>query len=214
VASVVLTGGRVGGAVLRAVRDTPARDAVDWGRVDFWWGDERFVPVDDEDRNERQARQALLDHVPVDPERVHPMAPSDGPDGDDLEAAAARYADLLARAAPDGSVVPRFDVLMLGMGPEGHTASMFPETPAVREQEHTVVAVEECPKPPPRRISLTRPSIGAADEVWLIAAGEGKAEAIERAVRGVGPIEVPAACARGRHRTLWLLDREAASKLS
>jgi len=213
-ASVVLSGGGIGTKTLRQVAASPARTAVDWSRVDVYWGDERFVPADSDDRNEKQARQALLDQLPLDPERVHPMAASDGPDGDDLEAAAARYADLLASQAPDGSAVPRFDVLMLGMGPEGHTASMFPETSAVREQERTVVGITECPKPPPVRISLTRRAIATADEVWLIAAGESKAEAVERAVRGEGPIQVPAASAVGRYRSLWLLDREAASKLA
>lgn len=213
VASVVLTGGGVGIKTLEAVLASPARDAVDWSRVDVWWGDERFVAAADDERNEKQARKALLDHLPFAPERIHPMGPSDGPDGDDLEAAAARYADELAAAAPDGSAVPHFDVLLLGMGPEGHTASMFPDTPAAREQERSVVGVEGCPKPPPRRISLTRSSIAAADEVWLVAAGDGKADAVAAAVRGAGPVEIPAAAAVGRRRSLWLLDRTAASGL-
>ena len=213
-ASVVLTGGGIGIATLEAVAASPARDALDWSRVDVYWGDERFLPTGDAERNERQAREALLDAVPLDPQRVHPMGASDGPDGDDLTGAAARYADLLAAAAPDGSAVPHFDVLLLGMGPEGHTASMFPDTPAVHELDRTVVGVVECPKPPPRRISLTRRAIASADEVWLLAAGKSKAEAIGRAVRGAGPIEVPAACAVGRHRSLWLIDRAAAGDLS
>jgi 6-phosphogluconolactonase len=214
VASVVLTGGGIGIASLEAVAESPARDAVDWGRVDVYWGDERFVPADDQERNELQARRALLDHLPLDPDRVHPMEPSDGPDGDDPDKAANRYADLLAAHAPDGAAVPPFDVLMLGVGPEGHTASMFPDSEAVHEQERMVVGVTECPKPPPVRISLTRPAIAAAREVWLLAAGEGKAEPVEKAVRGVGPIEVPAAAARGRQRSLWLLDAAAAGKLA
>jgi 6-phosphogluconolactonase len=218
-ASVGLTGGGVGTATLRAVASSPARHAVDWGRVDVFWGDERFVPADDDERNEKQAREALLDSLPFDPQRIHPMAASDGPDGDDLDAAAARYAELLRSLSPDGSdrdrpTLPRFDVLLLGMGPEGHTASMFPETPAVREQDRTVVPVEDCPKPPPRRISLTRAAIASADEVWLIAAGEGKADAIARAVEGADPVELPAAAAVGRRRSLWLIDRAAASGLS
>src|ERR1700712_4411019 len=151
-ASVVLTGGGVGVKMLQAVAASPARDAVDWSKVDVYWGDERFVPADDDERNEKQAREALLDRLPFDPARIHPMAASDGPDGNDLDAAAARYADLLAAAAPDGEAVPRFDVLLLGMGPEGHTASMFPETPAVLEEHRTVVGVTSCPKPPPTRI--------------------------------------------------------------
>ncbi len=98
-AGIVLTGGRIASAVYRAVRSLPARDAVDWSRVDVWWGDERFLPAGDPDRNETQAREALLDTLPLTPARVHPMPPSDGPDGNDPEAAAARYA---ARAGPGG----------------------------------------------------------------------------------------------------------------
>ncbi len=212
-ASVVLTGGGIGIATLQAIASSPARGALDWSRVDVFWGDERFVPADDDERNAKQAREALLDVLPFDPERIHPMPPSDGADGDDIHAAADRYADLLAGLAPDGDALPRFDVLMLGMGPEGHTASMFPESHAVREQERMVVAVQDCPKPPPRRISLTAPAIASAEEVWLLVAGEEKADALARAVRGAGRVEVPAASAVGRRRTLWLIDRAAAAKL-
>src|SRR3954464_13765307 len=213
VASIVLSGGGVGIKTLRAVAASPARDAGDWAKVDVYWSDERFVPADDDERNEKQARESLLDRLPFDPARIHPMPPSDGPDGPDGEAAAARYADLLAAAAPDGAAVPPFDVLMLGMGPEGHTASMFPQTSAVQEEERTVVGVINCPKPPPTRISMTRKAIASADEVWLLAAGEGKAEAVAKAVRGAGPVEVPAAAAAGRHRRRWLLGGAAASEL-
>ena len=150
-ASVVLTGGGVGIASLAAVRTSPARGAVDWRKVDLWWGDERFVPADDPERNERQAREALLDALDLDPARVHPMGARGGPDGDDADAAAARYADELRRAAPADHEVPPFDVLLLGMGGEGHTASIFPESPAAHD-ERLVVGVHGCPKPPPTRI--------------------------------------------------------------
>ena len=99
-ASVVLTGGGMGIALLRAVRASPARAAVDWRRVDVWWGDERFVAADDPERNERQAREALLDALYLDPARVHPMGALGGADGDDPDAAAERYAAELAAAAP------------------------------------------------------------------------------------------------------------------
>ncbi len=212
-ASIVLTGGGIGIAVLEALRDSPAVNAIDWDRLDVWWGDERFVPADDDERNEKQARQALLDHVPLDPDRIFAMGASDGPD-DEPEAAAERYAELLRRRASpeDHGPVPSFDVLLLGIGPEGHVASVFPESPAVHDTR-SVVAVRGCPKPPPLRVSLTLPSIRAAREVWVIAAGESKAEAAQMALSGAGEVQVPAAGAFGRSRTLWLLDDGAASLL-
>ncbi|MGV9315841.1 6-phosphogluconolactonase [Streptomyces sp. NPDC003691] len=214
-ASVVLTGGRNGNGLLAALGASPARDAVDWGRLDVWWGDERFLPEGDPERNASQARKALLDHVPVDPARVRPMAASDGPYGNDVEAAAAAYAAALAAAAgpEDHGPVPVFDVLMLGVGPDTHIASLFPEHPAVRETERTVVGVHGSPKPPPIRISLTLPAIRAAREVWLLAAGEDKANAVAIALSGAGELQAPAAGARGRARTLWLLDSAAAAQL-
>ena len=157
-AHLVLTGGGIGTAVLAELAAAPARDAVDWQRVDFWWGDERFVPAGHPDRNETGARAALLDKIDVDPARVHPMPGPDGPDGDDPEAAAARYAAELAAATrpEDHGPVPAFDVLMLGIGPEGHVASLFPGMPAVYDNR-PVVAVRGSPKPPPIRISLHLP---------------------------------------------------------
>ncbi|MFG2089951.1 MULTISPECIES: 6-phosphogluconolactonase [unclassified Spirillospora] len=213
-ASVVLTGGGVGTAVLAALAGTGARDAVDWGRLDVWWGDERFLPAGDPERNETGAREALLDHVPVDPARVRPMPAADGPDGDDPEAAAERYAAELRSAARSGGggPVPSFDVLMLGVGPDAHVASLFPGMPAPRD-ERPVVAVRGAPKPPPTRISLTFPSLRAAREVWLLASGGSKAEAVGLGLSETDPVKAPAAGARGLERTLFLLDRAAAAQL-
>jgi 6-phosphogluconolactonase len=205
-ASLVLTGGRVGIAVLAHLRDSPARDAVDWSAVDLYWGDERFLPSGHPDRNETQAREALLDHVPVSPERVHAMAPSDGEFGDDPDAAAAAYAEILAAAE-------EIDVCLLGVGEEGHTASLFPDSPGVHETAASVVAVRNCPKPPPTRVSLTLPALRRATEVWLIAAGEAKREAVTQALTGADEIKLPAAGARGRRHTRWLLDEAAAAGL-
>ncbi|MFC3500297.1 6-phosphogluconolactonase [Micromonospora krabiensis] len=210
-ASVVLTGGRIAAAVYRAVAQLPARDAVDWSRVDFWWGDERFLPSGDPDRNETQARAALLDSLPLDPARIHAMPASDGPDGDDPEEAAARYAAELAAAARPGTAeLPHFDVLMLGVGEDGHIASVFPEDP-VHYESRPVSAVRGSPKPPPVRVTLTLPTINTAEEVWLVAAGADKARAVSMALAGAGPVQLPAAGARGVSRTLWLLDRAAAA---
>ncbi|MEU1328164.1 6-phosphogluconolactonase [Streptomyces microflavus] len=214
-ASVVLTGGRNGNGLLAALAAAPARDAVDWARLDLWWGDERFLPEGDPERNVTQAREALLDAVPLDPARVHAMPATDGPYGKDVDEAAAGYAAELAAAAgpEDHGRVPAFDVLMLGVGPDTHVASLFPELPAVRETERTVVGVHGAPKPPPVRVSLTLPAIRGAREVWLLAAGEDKAEAAAIALSGAGEIQAPAAGAYGRSRTLWLLDTAAASQL-
>jgi 6-phosphogluconolactonase len=212
-ASAVLTGGGIGTKVLEELAAAPARDAIDWRHLDIWWGDERFVPVGDPDRNETGARAALLDHVDVDPVRVHPMPGPDGPDGDDPDAAAARYASWLADAAKQAGQgpVPAFDVLMLGIGPEGHVASLFPGLPAL-DDGRPVVAVRNSPKPPPTRLSLTLPSIQAAREVWILASGEEKADAVALALSGDDPAPMPAAGCRGRQRTLFLLDRAAAAK--
>jgi 6-phosphogluconolactonase len=209
--TVVLTGGRIATAVYRAARDLPARDAVDWSRVNLWWGDERFLPSGHPDRNETQARAALLDGLPFDPARVHPMPPSDGPDGADPEAAAARYADgLVAAARPGTAALPHFDVLLLGIGEDGHVASVFPEHPAAYERR-PVTAVRGSPKPPPVRLTLTLPAINTAEEVWLVAAGADKSQAVGMALAGAGPVQVPAAGVAGVDRTLWLLDRAAAA---
>lgn len=217
-ASVVLTGGGIGIAVLEQVRRSPARDAVDWSRLDVYWGDERFLSSDDDERNEKQARRALLDHVTVDEARVHPIAPSDGEFGDDPDAAADAYAGVLADAAgrgdrPGSVAVPAFDVLLLGLGGEGHTASIFPFSPAAREEAASVVAVRDCPKPPPTRVSLTFPALRAADEVWLLTSGAAKADAVGLALAGADPVSLPAAGARGRLRTVWLVDDAAAGKV-
>ncbi|MFC7528850.1 6-phosphogluconolactonase [Actinoplanes sp. GCM10030250] len=205
-ASVVLTGGRVAAKVLRAVGDLPASAAIDWSRVDLWWGDERFLPTGDPDRNETQAREALLDKLPLAPDRVHAMPSSDGPDGEDAVAAAARYASELAAA---GDPLPRFDVLMLGVGEDGHVASLFPGHPVLQEGG-TTAAVYNSPKPPPVRVTLTLSTIQSADEVWLIAAGPDKADPIGTVLDGGS---LPAASAVGVRRTLWLLDQAAAARV-
>jgi 6-phosphogluconolactonase len=214
-ASVVLTGGRNGNALLAAIAESPARDAVDWARLDLWWGDERFLPEGDPERNVTQARDALLGAVPVDPRRVHAMPAAGAAHGSDADAAASAYAAELAAAAGPGDHggVPAFDVLLLGVGPDTHVASLFPEHPGVRETVRTVVGVHGAPKPPPTRVSLTLPAIRAAREVWLLAAGGDKAAAVALALSAPGEVQAPASGAYGRSRTLWLLDRAAAAKL-
>jgi 6-phosphogluconolactonase len=210
----VLTGGSIADRIHAAVAASPARNAVDWSMVELWWGDERFVPAGDEDRNETQARKALLDQLPLDPARVHVMASSDTTD-DDPDRAADAYAATLASASrpEDHGDVPTFDIVMLGVGPDGHVASLFPERPALYEEERAVVAVRNSPKPPPTRISLTLPALRHAREVWFVVAGEDKARAAHLALGGAGVVQLPAAGPRGTQRTMWFLDKPAASLL-
>ncbi|MDH6678884.1 6-phosphogluconolactonase [Rhodococcus sp. LBL1] len=209
-AAVVLTGGGTGIALLEHVRANPG--TIDWSALDVFFGDERFLPAGDPERNEVQAHHALLDHVPVDPARVHVVAASDGAYGSDPVTAAAAYAEVLDAFASDRTG-PLFDVHLLGMGGEGHVNSLFPDTDAVREPERLVVAVTDSPKPPAVRVTLTLPAVQSAREVWLIVSGEAKADAVAAAVDGAAPEEIPSAGARGIERTVWLLDESAASKL-
>ncbi|TGD90418.1 6-phosphogluconolactonase [Mycolicibacterium sp. CH28] len=210
-AAVVLTGGGTGIGLLKRVGANDA--AIDWSKVHIFWGDERYVPADDDERNDKQAREALLDHVAIPASNVHPMAASDGEFGADLDAAALAYESVLAANAEPGEPTPVFDVHLLGMGGEGHINSLFPRTPAVAETKRLVVGVEDSPKPPPRRITLTLPAIARSREVWLIVSGAAKADAVADAIGGAKPADVPAAGAVGREATVWLLDAEAASKL-
>ncbi len=206
---IVLTGGGTGIALLKRL----GTHELDWSRVHLFWGDDRFVPHDDDERNEKQAREALLDHIDIPAGNIHPMAPSDGEFGDDLDAAARGYQDLLAAQATSGSPTPVFDVHLLGMGGEGHVNSLFPHTAAVREQTEMVVGVADSPKPPPRRITLTLPAVRRARQVWLVVSGAAKADAVAAAVAGADPDAVPAAGAIGSEQTIWLLDPAAAGGL-
>lgn len=210
-ATIVLTGGSMGIGVLEAINASSARDTIDWSRVNVWWGDERWLPAGDPERNDRQAYDALLSHVAIDPERVHPFPASDG--GLDLDAAAAAYAEELAAHGTREAQHPHFDITFLGMGPDGHIASLFPEKSGIRERDRTVVAVRNSPKPPPERLSLTLPVINASARVWAVVAGADKAAALGLTLAGANLNEVPAAGLEGRRRTLFFVDRDAAAEV-
>lgn len=210
-ALIVLTGGGNGNKLMRFLAGQSGR--IDWARVHLFWGDDRYVAEDDDERNDKQARAALLDHVDVPSRNVHPMPAAYGEFGDDLAAAALAYEQVLAAHAEPGDPAPNFDIHLLGVGPEGHINSLFPDTPAVRETTRLVVDVEDSPKPPPRRISLTLPAIQRSREVWLLVSGAEKAEAVAAAVGGADPVSVPAAGAVGREHTVWFLDEAAAGAL-
>lgn len=206
-ASVVLTGGRIAAKVYGYVLTSRIKGVVDWSKVDFWWGDERFLPSGDADRNETQAREAFLDALPVDPERVHPIPAADVVDTP--EEAAAVYAAELDAAAHGGGVPP-LDLVLLGIGEDGHVASLFPGDPALEVTDAPVAGVHASPKPPPERVTLTMPAINGAAAVWIIASGAGKAEAVDEALEHR---RLPAGRVEAQGGTRWLLDADAAANL-
>jgi 6-phosphogluconolactonase len=210
-AHVCLTGGTMGSAVLAAIASSPARDSVDWSRIQFWWSDERYLPRGDPERNETQSRAALLDLLELDDAQIHALpAPGEQPD---IEAAARAYEQELQAAALDGARYPRFDVTFLGVGPDGHVASLFPDHAQVHETERVVVAETDSPKPPPERLSFTLPVINSSDRVWLVLAGADKAGALGLALAGASLNDVPAAGVEGRKRTVFFVDHEAAAEV-
>lgn len=210
-ATVVLTGGTMGQAVLEAINKSAKRDDVDWSRVNFWWGDERWLPAGNQDRNDVQAHNALLAHVPVDPSRVHQFAASDA--GVSLDEAADAYSQELATHAARSGKYPNFDIVFLGVGPDGHIASLFPEREGIREIERSVIAVQNAPKPPSERLSLTLPVLNSSVRIWAVVAGSDKASALGLTLAGASYNEVPAAGLEGRRKTLFFVDSDAAAQV-
>lgn len=196
--TVALSGGETPRGLFRALAAAPGADAVDWARVSVYFADERAVPPDDPRSNYGLARRELLAKVPIPAAQVHRM-PGERPDRD---AAAREYERLLPG---------RLDVLVLGVGPDGHTASLFPHHPALDERARRVVAVAGAPFPPPDRLTITPPVIAAARRVLVLATGDAKARAVSAAldVRS-DPRRTPAALAAGG---VWFLDAPAARLL-
>ncbi|GAA4364087.1 6-phosphogluconolactonase [Nocardioides caricicola] len=204
VPQISLTGGTIAEDIHRELARLSAASEVDWSKVVVWFGDERFVAPDSPDRNVGQARAAFLDAVGAT--QIHPM-PSTA-DAADVDAGAAAYAATL-REHGSGE----FDVMMLGIGPDGHIASLFPGFPQLDVTDEVAVGVTGSPKPPPERISLTLAALNRSRSVWFLVAGSGKAPAVASALGGADVHEIPAAGVSGREETIWFLDREAASQL-
>lgn len=202
VPQICLTGGRIATKAYQHLTDDGPRSQVDWGLVGFWWGDERWVRADSEDRNDGPVLEIWRDALPLNPDRVHPMPSTMS--GISLDDAAARYAGELGETC--------FDICLLGVGPDGHVNSIFPEHPSAHA-EGRVIAVRSSPKPPPDRISLTLEVVNQSREVWFCVSGADKADAVAMALLGAGDVQVPAGGARGTERSIWLLDPEAASRL-
>ncbi len=205
VPDIGLTGGGIAEAVHREIARLAPASGVDWGAVRLWFGDERFVAADSPERNVVQARAAFLDEVGAF--RTYAVPSSDEAAG--AEEAAEAYAATL-RAEGGGS----FDVLMLGVGPDGHVASLFPGHPGLDVTDAVTAAVHDSPKPPPDRVTLTFEALNRAQSVWFLVSGEAKAEAVRRALADEGSVaETPARGVRGLAESIWFLDAAAASQV-
>lgn len=181
------------------------RDQIPWADVHLFWGDERYVPAHDPDSNYRMAGEALLDHVPCPAANVHPM-PTHFPSPD----AAARDYERTLRGYFDGDW-PHFDLVLLGIGEDAHTASLFPGSPALEERTRWVVAAR-APVGPPQRLTLTLPAITPAANIYVLVAGSKKAGALRRVLTGMPDLHTyPAAAIQSAEGTLiWWVDRAAA----
>lgn len=205
--SVALAGGNTPRGLYELLA-TEYQNRVPWGRVHFFWSDERYVPLDHVDSNAFMARQVFLDRVGVPEENIHvpPVGLSD------LEEDARQYEEQLRDFFGTGE--PRLSWVLLGLGEDGHIASLFPGSLSLAERDRWVIVVRYSPKPPPVRLTMTLPLINRAEEIHVLVAGAGKAEAVSSAIDGAPDESLPAQSVRPIDGTLtWWLDDAAASKL-
>ena len=205
--AVALSGGGTPRRLYSLLATPPYLTAIDWPRVHIFFADERFVPPDDPDSNLRLVQETLLDRVPIPSVNIYPMPTQ----GAEPEASAARYAETLKASFAESP--PRFDLILLGMGPDGHTASLFPGRP---DYPGSVAAVRDSPKPPPTRLTLTLATINRATQILFLVTDADKAGTLQAIFEGgKGGADLPAArVAAEGGTTVWLVDREAAAELA
>ena len=207
--SIALSGGSTPRVLYGLLGDEPYRSQIAWSQVEIFWSDERCVPPDSSDSNYQLAQEVLLSKVPIPASQIHRM-PADKSDRD---AASLEYTQEMQRVFGTDRI-PSFDLLQLGMGPEGHTASLFPHQSSLQEQQRLVMPVN-VPKPPPPRLTFTPPLLNAAKHVLFLVTGADKAEAVQAVLEGgYQPEEYPAQIVRPPHGDVtWMLDTAAAGKL-
>ncbi len=207
--SVALSGGNTPKQLFTMLGSEPYREQIEWSLVEIFWADERCVPPDDPESSYHMAAQTLLAGAPIPASQVHRM-PADQPDRD---AASLAYTREMQRVFGTNGI-PAFDLIQLGMGPEGHTASLFPHQPALHEKERLVMPVT-VPKPPPDRLTLTPPVLNAARNVLFLATGADKVDAFQAVIEGpYDPDEFPAQIVRLPHgEVLWMVDAAIAGKI-
>lgn len=207
--TIALSGGTTPKKLYTLLGSEPYSSQIDWGRVDIFWSDERCVPPDDAESNFRMAQEVLLSKISIPAQQIHRM-PADQQDRD---AASLAYTREMQRTfGVDG--VPAFDLIQLGMGPEGHTASLFPHQPSLHEQQRLVMPVS-VPKPPPARLTFTPRILNEARHILFLVTGKEKADAVHAVLESeYQPDEYPAQIVQpGRGEVTWMLDTGAASKL-
>ena len=205
--AVALSGGSTPRRLYQLLTQPPYHQSIDWTRVHLFFADERFVPHDDEDSTVRLVRETLLAGVDVPDDNFHAMPT----EGDTPEGCASRYETTLRDFF--GGDAPDFDLILLGMGPDAHTASLFPGHP---DPAGLVASIHDSPKPPPIRLTLTYEAIHAADAVWFLITGADKAATLERVFRSDpgDPQALPAARIQARDgRSVWLVDEAAGAHI-
>jgi 6-phosphogluconolactonase len=189
--------------------DEPNRGQIDWALVEIFWSDERCVPADDAESNYHLAQEVMLSKLPIAASQIH-RVPADEPD---REAASLAYTKEMQRVfGTDG--IPQFDLIQLGMGPEGHTASLFPHQASLKEQQRLIMSVT-VPKPPPPRLTFTPPLLNAAIHILFLVTGPDKSEAVQAVLEGPKqPEEYPAQIVQPSDgEVTWMLDKAAAALL-
>ena len=207
--TVALAGGSTPKALYLVLASEPNRTQVDWSKIEFFFGDERGVPPAHPESNDRLANESLFRPAGVVTGRLHRMTG----EMENLSAAAELYAGELQVLASDD--FPHFDLVLLGLGTDGHTASLFPHSEALQERTRWVLPILDAPKPPRRRLTLTMPVLNAARQVIFLVSGEKKAKAVREVLQGTAlPDDYPAKLVQpGPDRLLWLVDVGAGSLL-
>ena len=207
--TIALSGGNTPKKLYSLLGSEPYRSQIDWKLVDIFWSDERCVPPDSPDSNYRMAHEVLLSHIQIPAPQVHRM-PADSPGRD---AASLTYTQEMQHVFGTNGI-PNFDLIQLGMGPEGHTASLFPHQPSLHETERLVIPVS-VPKPPPDRLTFTPPILNAARNVLFLVTGADKADALHAVLEGeYNPDEYPAQIVRPPNgEVTWMVDTAAAQKI-
>ncbi|CAB4559849.1 MAG: 6-phosphogluconolactonase [Actinobacteria bacterium] len=200
--NIMLTGGSLGIKMLEKASAIPKIHSISLAGLNLWWGDERFVPKEHEDRNALQARRALVDSLMLGPEQIHEFPAADS--GFDLNQAA------LVFSAHYQELSPSFDLVLLGVGPDGHVASLFPGHDSPKT-DHPIIAENHSPKPPTERLSFNYSILNKATEVWFLAAGVEKSSVVAEILDDNSASNLPAAKVSGTEKTIWFLDKASTS---